>query len=151
MWFLPYFFYIIVERLNFYYWNERHYMELLTVAADDIETYSQDLIDVVATPKPVIRGVASMILAIRDLDSIYEDMMIDDLERFEIMQNRADFLLNIISAFEGMRVICIRSKYLDDQVMNVLTNIAFVVQRIYTTIYNLSSLNTKEKEVSLSS
>lgn len=126
-------------------------MELLTVAADDIETYSQDLIDVVATPKPVIRGVASMILAIRDLDSIYEDMMIDDLERFEIMQNRADFLLNIISAFEGMRVICIRSKYLDDQVMNVLTNIAFVVQRIYTTIYNLSSLNTKEKEVSLSS
>ena len=126
-------------------------MELLAVAADDIETYSQDLIDVVATPKPVIRGVASMVLAIRDLDSIYEDMMIDDLERFEIMQNRADFLLNIISAFEGMRVICIRSKYLDDQVMNVLTNIAFVVQRIYTTIYNLSSLNTKEKEVSLSS
>lgn len=123
-------------------------MELLNVAADDIETYSQDLIDVVTTPKPVIRGVASMILAIRDLDSIYEDMMIDDLERFEIMQNRADFLLNIISAFEGMRVICIRSKYLDDQVMNVLTNIAFVVQRIYTTIYNLSSLNTKEKEVS---
>lgn len=123
-------------------------MELLNVAADDIETYSQDLIDVVATPKPVIRGVASMVLAIRDLDSIYEDMMIDDLERFEIMQNRADFLLNIISAFEGMRVICIRSKYLDDQVMNVLTNIAFVVQRIYTTIYNLSSLNTKEKEVS---
>jgi hypothetical protein len=123
-------------------------MELLAVAADDIETYSQDLIDVVATPKPVIRGVASMVLAIRDLDSIYEDMMIDDLERFEIMQNRADFLLNIISAFEGMRVICIRSKYLDDQVMNVLTNIAFVVQRIYTTIYNLSSLNTKEKEVS---
>lgn len=126
-------------------------MELLNVAADDIETYSQDLIDVVTTPKPVIRGVASMVLAIRDLDSIYEDMMIDDLERFEIMQNRADFLLNIISAFEGMRVICIRSKYLDDQVMNVLTNIAFVVQRIYTTIYNLSSLNTKEKEVSLSS
>jgi len=126
-------------------------MELLNVAADDIETYSQDLIDVAATPKPVIRGVASMVLAIRDLDSIYEDMMIDDLERFEIMQNRADFLLNIISAFEGMRVICIRSKYLDDQVMNVLTNIAFVVQRIYTTIYNLSSLNTKEKEVSLSS
>lgn len=126
-------------------------MELLAVAADDIETYSQDLIDVVATPKPVIRGVASMVLAIRDLDSIYEDMMIDDLERFEIMQNRADFLLNIISAFEGMRVICIRSKYLDDQVINVLTNIAFVVQRIYTTIYNLSSLNTKEKEVSLSS
>lgn len=123
-------------------------MELLAVAADDIETYSQDLIDVAATPKPVIRGVASMVLAIRDLDSIYEDMMIDDLERFEIMQNRADFLLNIISAFEGMRVICIRSKYLDDQVMNVLTNIAFVVQRIYTTIYNLSSLNTKEKEVS---
>lgn len=123
-------------------------MELLAVAADDIETYSQDLIDMVATPKPVIRGVASMVLAIRDLDSIYEDMMIDDLERFEIMQNRADFLLNIISAFEGMRVICIRSKYLDDQVMNVLTNIAFVVQRIYTTIYNLSSLNTKEKEVS---
>lgn len=123
-------------------------MELLNVAADDIETYSQDLIDVVATPKPVIRGVASMVLAIRDLDSIYEDMMIDDLERFEIMQNRADFLLNIISAFEGMRVICIRSKYLDDQVMNVLTNIAFVIQRIYTTIYNLSSLNTKEKEVS---
>lgn len=123
-------------------------MELLAVAADDIETYSQDLIDVVATPKPVIRGVASMVLAIRDLDSIYEDMMIDDLERFEIMQNRADFLLNIISAFEGMRVICIRSKYLDDQVMNVLTNIAFVVQRIYTTIYNLSSLNTKEKELS---
>lgn len=123
-------------------------MELLAVAADDIETYSQDLIDVVATPKPVIRGVASMVLAIRDLDSIYEDMMIDDLERFEIMQNRADFLLNIISAFEGMRVICIRSKYLDDQVMNVLTSIAFVVQRIYTTIYNLSSLNTKEKEVS---
>ena len=123
-------------------------MELLAVAADDIETYSQDLIDVVATPKLVIRGVASMVLAIRDLDSIYEDMMIDDLERFEIMQNRADFLLNIISAFEGMRVICIRSKYLDDQVMNVLTNIAFVVQRIYTTIYNLSSLNTKEKEVS---
>ena len=123
-------------------------MELLNVAADDIETYSQDLIDVVATPKPVIRGVASMVLAIRDLDSIYEDMMIDDLERFEIMQNRADFLLNIISAFEGMRVICIRSKYLDDQVMNVLTNIAFVVQRIYTTVYNLSSLNTKEKEVS---
>lgn len=123
-------------------------MELLAVAADDIETYSQDLIDVVATPKPVIRGVASMVLAIRDLDSIYEDMMIDDLERFEIMQNRADFLLNIISAFEGMRVICIRSKYLDDQVMNVLTNIAFVVQRIYTTVYNLSSLNTKEKEVS---
>lgn len=123
-------------------------MELLNVAADDIETYSQDLIDVIATPKPVIRGVASMVLAIRDLDSIYEDMMIDDLERFEIMQNRADFLLNIISAFEGMRVICIRSKYLDDQVMNVLTNIAFVVQRIYTTIYNLSSLNTKEKEVS---
>lgn len=123
-------------------------MELLNVAADDIETYSQDLIDVAATPKPVIRGVASMVLAIRDLDSIYEDMMIDDLERFEIMQNRADFLLNIISAFEGMRVICIRSKYLDDQVMDVLTNIAFVVQRIYTTIYNLSSLNTKEKEVS---
>lgn len=123
-------------------------MELLNVAADDIETYSQDLIDVAATPKPVIRGVASMVLAIRDLDNIYEDMMIDDLERFEIMQNRADFLLNIISAFEGMRVICIRSKYLDDQVMNVLTNIAFVVQRIYTTIYNLSSLNTKEKEVS---
>lgn len=123
-------------------------MELLNVAADDIETYSQDLIDVAATPKPVIRGVASMVLAIRDLDSIYEDMMIDDLERFEIMQNRADFLLNIISAFEGMRVICIRSKYLDDQVMNVLTNIAFVIQRIYTTIYNLSSLNTKEKEVS---
>lgn len=123
-------------------------MELLNVAADDIETYSQDLIDVAATPKPVIRGVASMVLAIRDLDSIYEDMMIDDLERFEILQNRADFLLNIISAFEGMRVICIRSKYLDDQVMNVLTNIAFVVQRIYTTIYNLSSLNTKEKEVS---
>lgn len=123
-------------------------MELLNVAADDIETYSQDLIDVAATPKPVIRGVASMVLAIRDLDSIYEDMMIDDLERFEIMQNRADFLLNIISAFEGMRVICIRSKYLDDQVMNVLTNIAFVVQRVYTTIYNLSSLNTKEKEVS---
>ena len=123
-------------------------MELLNVAADDIETYSQDLIDVVTTPKPVIRGVASMVLAIRDLDSICEDMMIDDLERFEIMQNRADFLLNIISAFEGMRVICIRSKYLDDQVMNVLTNIAFVVQRIYTTIYNLSSLNTKEKEVS---
>jgi hypothetical protein len=123
-------------------------MELLNVAADDIETYSQDLIDVATTPKPVIRGVASMVLAIRDLDSIYEDMMIDDLERFEIMQNRADFLLNIISAFEGMRVICIRSKYLDDQVMNVLTNIAFVIQRIYTTIYNLSSLNTKEKEVS---
>lgn len=123
-------------------------MELLNVAADDIETYSQDLIDVITTPKPVIRGVASMVLAIRDLDSIYEDMMIDDLERFEIMQSRADFLLNIISAFEGMRVICIRSKYLDDQVMNVLTNIAFVVQRIYTTIYNLSSLNTKEKEVS---
>lgn len=123
-------------------------MELLNVAADDIETYSQDLIDVVTTPKPVIRGVASMVLAIRDLDNIYEDMMIDDLERFEIMQNRADFLLNIISAFEGMRVICIRSKYLDDQVMNVLTNIAFVVQRIYTTIYNLSSLNTKEKEAS---
>lgn len=123
-------------------------MELLNVAADDIETYSQDLIDMATTPKPVIRGVASMVLAIRDLDSIYEDMMIDDLERFEIMQNRADFLLNIISAFEGMRVICIRSKYLDDQVMNVLTNIAFVVQRIYTTIYNLSSLNTKEKEVS---
>lgn len=123
-------------------------MELLNVAADDIETYSQDLIDVATTPKPVIRGVASVVLAIRDLDSIYEDMMIDDLERFEIMQNRADFLLNIISAFEGMRVICIRSKYLDDQVMNVLTNIAFVVQRIYTTIYNLSSLNTKEKEVS---
>lgn len=123
-------------------------MELLNVAADDIETYSQDLIDVATTPKPVIRGVASMVLAIRDLDSIYEDMMIDDLERFEIMQNRADFLLNIISAFEGMRVICIRSKYLDDQVMNVLTNIAFVVQRIYTTIYNLSSLNTREKEVS---
>lgn len=126
-------------------------MELLNVAADDIETYSQDLIDVAATPKPVIRGVASMVLAIRDLDGIYEDMMIDDLERFEIMQNRADFLLNIISAFESMRVICIRSKYLDDQVINVLTNIAFVVQRIYTTIYNLSSLNTKEKEVSLSS
>lgn len=126
-------------------------MELLNVAADDIETYSQDLIDVATTPKPVIRGVASMVLAIRDLDSIYEDMMIDDLERFEIMQNRADFLLNIISAFEGMRVICIRSEYLDDQVMNVLTNIAFVVQRIYTTIYNLSSLNIKEKEVSLSS
>lgn len=123
-------------------------MELLNVAADDIETYSQDLIDVVTTPKPVIRGVASMVLAIRDLDNIYEDMMIDDLERFEIMQSRADFLLNIISAFEGMRVICIRSKYLDDQVMNVLTNIAFVVQRIYTTIYNLSSLNTKGKEVS---
>lgn len=123
-------------------------MELLNVAADDIETYSQDLIDVATTPKPVIRGVASMVLAIRDLDSIYEDMMIDDLERFEIMQSRADFLLNIVSAFEGMRVICIRSKYLDDQVMNVLTNIAFVVQRIYTTIYNLSSLNTKEKEVS---
>lgn len=123
-------------------------MELLNVAADDIETYSQDLIDVATTPKPVIRGVASMVLAIRDLDSIYEDMMIDDLERFEIMQNRADFLLNIISAFEGMRVICIRSKYLDDQVMNVLTNIAFVVQRVYTTIYNLSSLNTKEKQVS---
>ena len=123
-------------------------MELLNVAADDIETYSQDLIDVAATPKPVIRGVASMVLAIRDLDSIQEDMMIDDLERFEIMQNRADFLLNIISAFEGMRVIRIRSKYLDDQVMNVLTNIAFVVQRIYTTVYNLSSLNTKEKEVS---
>lgn len=123
-------------------------MELLNVVADDIETYSQDLIDVATTPKPVIRGVASMVLAIRDLDSIYEDMMIDDLERFEIMQNRADFLLNIISDFEGMRVICIRSKYLDDQVMNVLTNIAFVVQRIYTTIYNLSSLNTKEKEVS---
>lgn len=123
-------------------------MELLNVAADDIETYSQDLIDVATTPKPVIRGVASMVLAIRDLDSIYEDMMTDDLERFEIMQNRADFLLNIISAFEGMRVICIRSKYLDDQVMNVLTNIAFVVQRIYTAIYNLSSLNTKEKEVS---
>ena len=123
-------------------------MELLNVAADDIETYSQDLIDVAATPKPVIRGVASMVLAIRDLDSIYEDMMIDDLERFEIMQSRADFLLNIVSAFEGMRVICIRSKYLDDQVMNVLTNIAFVVQRIYTTVYNLSSLNTKEKEVS---
>lgn len=123
-------------------------MELLNVAADDIETYSQDLIDVAATPKPIIRGVASMVLAIRDLGSIYEDMMIDDLERFEIIQNRADFLLNIISAFEGMRVICIRSKYLDDQVMNVLTNIAFVVQRIYTTIYNLSSLNTKEKEVS---
>ena len=123
-------------------------MELLNVAADDIETYSQDLIDVATTPKPVIRGVASMVLAIRDLDSIYEDMMIDDLERFEIMQNRADFLLNIISAFEGMRVICIRSKYLDDQVMNVLTNIAFVVERIYTTIYNLSSVNTKEKEVS---
>lgn len=123
-------------------------MELLNVAADDIETYSQDLIDVAATPKPVIRGVASMVLAIRDLDSIYEDMMIDDLERFEIMQSRADFLLNVVSAFEGMRVICIRSKYLDDQVMNVLTNIAFVVQRIYTTIYNLSSLNTKEKEVS---
>ena len=123
-------------------------MELLNVAADDIETYSQDLIDVATTPKPVIRGVASMVLAIRDLDSIYEDMMIDDLERFEIMQNRADFLLNIISAFEGMRVICISSNYLDDQVMNVLTNIAFVVQRIYTTIYNLSSLNTKEKEVS---
>lgn len=126
-------------------------MELLNVAADDIETYSQDLIDVATTPKPVIRGVASMVLAIRDLDSIYEDMMIDDLERFEIMQSRADFLLNIISAFESMRVICIRSKYLDDQVINVLTNIAFVVQRIYTTIYNLSSLNTKEKEVSLSS
>lgn len=126
-------------------------MELLNVAADDIETYSQDLIDVAATPKPVIRGVASMVLAIRDLDGIYEDMMIDDLERFEIMQNRADFLLNIISAFESMRVICIRSKHLDDQVINVLTNIAFVVQRIYTTIYNLSSLNTKEKEVSLSS
>lgn len=126
-------------------------MELLNVAADDIETYSQDLIDVPTTPKPVIRGVASMVLAIRDLDSIYEDMMIDDLERFEIMQNRADFLLNIISAFESMRVICIRSKYLDDQVINALTNIAFVVQRIYTTIYNLSSLNTKEKEVSLSS
>lgn len=123
-------------------------MELLNVAADDIETYSQDLIDVAATPKPVIRGVASMVLAIRDLDGIYEDMMIDDLERFEIMQNRANFLLNIISAFEGMRVICIRNKYLDDQVMNVLTNIAFVVQRIYTTVYNLSSLNTKEKEVS---
>jgi hypothetical protein len=123
-------------------------MELLNVAADDIETYSQDLIDVAATPKPVIRGVASMVLAIRDLDSIYEDMMIDDLERFKIMQNRADFLLNIISAFEGMRVICIRNKYLDDQVMNVLTNIAFVVQRIYTTVYNLSSLNTKEQEVS---
>lgn len=123
-------------------------MELLNVAADDIETYSQDLIDVVTTPKPVIRGVASMVLAIRDLDGIYEDMMIDDLERFEIMQSRADFLLNIISAFEGMRVICIRNKYLDDQVMNVLTNIAFVVQRIYTTVYNLSSLNTKEKEVS---
>lgn len=123
-------------------------MELLNVAADDIETYSQDLIDVATTPKPVIRGVASMVLAIRDLDSIYEDMMIDDLERFEIMQNRADFLLNIISAFESMRVICIRSKYLDNQIMNVLTNIAFVVQRIYTTIYNLSSLNTKEKEVS---
>ena len=123
-------------------------MELLNVAADDIETYSQDLIDVVTTPKPVIRGVASMVLAIRDLDSIYEDMMIDDLERFEIMQNRADFLLNIISAFEGMRVICIRSKYLDDQVMNVLTNIAFVVQRIYTSVYNLSSLNTKEQQVS---
>ena len=123
-------------------------MELLNVAADDIETYSQDLIDVVTTPKPVIRGVASMVLAIRDLDGIYEDMMIDDLERFEIMQNRADFLLNIISAFEGMRIICIRNKYLDDQVMNVLTNIAFVVQRIYTTVYNLSSLNTKEKEVS---
>ena len=123
-------------------------MELLNVAADDIETYSQDLIDVVTTPKPVIRGVASMVLAIRDLDSIYEDMMIDDLERFEITQSRADFLLNIISAFEGMRVICIRNKYLDDQVMNVLTNIAFVVQRIYTTVYNLSSLNTKEKEVS---
>lgn len=123
-------------------------MELLNVAADDIETYSQDLIDVATTPKPVIRGVASMVLAIRDLDSIYEDMMIDDLERFEIMQSRADFLLNIVSAFEGMRVICIRSKYLDDQVMNVLTNIAFVVQRIYTTVYNLSSLNTKEKEVS---
>lgn len=123
-------------------------MELLNVAADDIETYSQDLIDVATTPKPVIRGVASMVLAIRDLDGIYEDMMIDDLERFEIMQNRADFLLNIISAFEGMRVICIRNKYLDDQVMNVLTNIAFVVQRIYTTVYNLSSLNTKEKEVS---
>lgn len=123
-------------------------MELLNVAADDIETYSQDLIDVVTTPKPVIRGVASMVLAIRDLDSIYEDMMIDDLERFEIMQNRADFLLNIISTFEGMRIICIRNKYLDDQVMNVLTNIAFVVQRIYTTVYNLSSLNTKEKEVS---
>ena len=123
-------------------------MELLNGAADDIETYSQDLIDVATTPKPVIRGVASMVLAIRDLDGIYEDMMIDDLERFEIMQNRADFLLNIISAFEGMRVICIRNKYLDDQVMNVLTNIAFVVQRIYTTVYNLSSLNTKEKEVS---
>lgn len=123
-------------------------MELLNVAADDIETYSQDLIDVAATPKPVIRGVASMVLAIRDLDSIYEDMMIDDLERFEIMQSRADFLLNIVSAFEGMRVICIRNKYLDDQAMNVLTNIAFVVQRIYTTVYNLSSLNTKEKEVS---
>lgn len=123
-------------------------MELLNVAADDIETYSQDLIDVATTPKPAIRGVASMVLAIRDLDSIYEDMMIDDSERFEIMQNRADFLLNIISAFEGMRVICIRNKYLDDQVMNVLTNIAFVVQRIYTTVYNLSSLNTKEKEVS---
>lgn len=123
-------------------------MELLNVAADDIETYSQDLIDVVTTPKPVIRGVASMVLAIRDLDSIYEDMMIDDLERFEIMQSRADFLLNIISAFEGMRVICIRNKYLDDQVMNVLTSIAFVVQRIYTTVYNLSSLNTKEKQVS---
>jgi len=60
-------------------------MELLNVAADDIETYSQDLIDVAATPKPVIRGVASMVLAIRDLDSIYEDMMIDDLERFEII------------------------------------------------------------------
>lgn len=126
-------------------------MELLNVAADDIETYSQDLIDVAATPKPVIRGVASMVLAIRDLDNIYEDMMIDDLERFEIMQSRADFLLNIISAFEGMRVICIRNKYLDDRVMNVLTNIAFVVQRIYITVYNLSSLNTKEKEVSLSS
>lgn len=126
-------------------------MELLNVAADDIETYSQDLIDVATTPKSVIRGVASMVLAIRDLDGIYEDMMIDDLERFEIMQNRADFLLNIISAFESMRVICIRSKYLDDQVINVLTNIAFVIQRIYTTIYNLSSLNTKEKEVSLSS
>lgn len=122
-------------------------MELLNVAADDIETYSQDLIDVATTPKPVIRGVASMVLAIRDLDGIYEDMMIDDLERFEIMQNRADFLLNIISAFESMRIICIRNKYLDDQVMNVLTNIAFVVQRIYTTVYNLSSLNTKEKEV----
>ena len=123
-------------------------MVLLNVAADDIETYSQDLIDVATTPKPVIRGVASMVLAIRDLDSIYEDMMIDDLERFEIMQSRADFLLNIVSTFEGMRVICIRNKYLDDQVMNVLTNIAFVVQRIYTTVYNLSSLNTKEKEVS---